>query len=442
MSENRQLWWLNPAWIGGGMGVLVSVAAYYVPDQMYRTYWRMPKFFGGEQFLLCLACVAAFVLGSLAGIGRSKSADPGPSWEERIPWDISFKVFQFCFYSSVVGYAVWLGAALVRGADLALFIGVLKGEKYAAYAMKEVYLVTVSGVTTLTQFGIAGVLIGVMIGVTKGWRRVRWQLAILLFLAVCRALLNSERLAVIELVVPATVLFLRLGVLESPWWDRLRRPLQFLPLAGVGMLVLVFGAFEYFRSWTSFYSGGDLGFWEFTSLRLLGYYVTALNNGALYVARFDTIGAPFSTLHFLWRFPVISSLAKAVFPNTPFEGANVDTDPYLQMLDREANPEFNNGSGLMPPIVDFGVMGGILFWLCAGLLCGLLYRWYQQKRAGGLMFYPVFFIGVVEIARILYWGEGRVVTAYFILIPFVWICGQWARRSHCAEQRMACQQSH
>ena len=249
--------------------------------------------------------------------------------------------------------------------------------------MKEIYLVTVSGVTTLTQFGIAGILIGVMIGVVKGWSKVRIEIAILLFLAVGRALFNSERLAVIELVIPATVLFLRIGVIESKWWSRWRRPLQFLPVAGLVGLLLIFGLFEYFRSWTSFYSGGDLSFWQFTSLRLLGYYVTALNNGALLVARFDTIGAPFSTLHFLWRFPVVSSIAKAAYPNLALDSATVDTDPYMQMLDREANPEFNNASGLLPPVVDFGVMGGILFWLCAGLLCGLLYRWFQQKRVVG-----------------------------------------------------------
>ena len=91
MNDRKQLWWLNPAWIGGGMGVTVSLASYLVPDTMYRTYWRMPKFFDGDQLLLCLACVAAFVLGSLAGIGRKRTADAGPSWEERIPWDIALR---------------------------------------------------------------------------------------------------------------------------------------------------------------------------------------------------------------------------------------------------------------------------------------------------------------------------------------------------------------
>lgn len=436
MKTARQLWWLHPAWIGGGMGAMVSIASYLTPDSMYRTYWRMPKFFDSGQLALCLACVAFFVLGSVAGIGRVTPSRIAADWKLEIPWKLAERAFAICFWGSLAGYAMWLGAALARGASASLFLGVLRGEKFAAYEMKEVYLVTISGVTTLTQFGIAAMVLGVMIGVAQGWRSVRLQLAILFFLSVARALFNSERLAIIELAIPATVLFLRLGVIESRWWDRIRVPLQFAPAAGFAVLVLVFGAFEYFRSWTTFYAGGDLGFWQFASLRLLGYYVTALNNGALLVARFDVFGAPFSTLHFLWRFPVVSSVAQAVYPNLALD-TPADADPYLQMLDREANPEFNNASGLLPPVVDFGPAGALLFWLLAGLLCGLLYRWFVEKRAAGLLFYPIFFIGIVEIARIQYWGEGRVVTAYFVLIPFVWLCARWAQRVRIASRKVA-----
>jgi hypothetical protein len=116
----------------------------------------------------------------------------------------------------------------------------------------------------------------------------------------------------------------------------------------------------------------------------------------------------------------------------------------MEILDREANPEFNNPSALLPPVVDFGVIGALLFWLLAGLLCGLLYRWYRDCEMPGLLFYPIFFTGVIETTRIPYWGEGRVVTAYLVLIPLSWLCTVWARRVHRVERRLRWlqQQSH
>jgi oligosaccharide repeat unit polymerase len=443
-TRPRQLWWLNPAWVAGGMGLAVSVAAYIIPETMYMSTWRTPKYFGEHFLALTLTFTLMFVLGALAAtalLPRERAAD----WKRNIPWTSVTWCFRICVGLSVAGYLAWGGVAIARGASLALAMGVLRGEKGAADQMKDVYLGTISGVTTLTQLGIAAVVLGVMIGVAQGWKKVRWPMAALLGLAAIRALMNSERLAMIELVIPFVVVGLRLAVLESPkFGGRMRALLQFAPIAGGGLLLMIFAVFEYFRSWTTYYAGGDQSFWEFASLRLLGYYVTALNNGALMVSRISPVGAPFATFHFLWRFPIIGSLTQSLFQNIQIDNADTAPfiDPYMQILDREANPEFNNASALLPPIVDFGVMGALLFWLAAGLLCGLLYRWYVDGKIGGLLFYPIFFTGITETTRIMYWGEGRAVIVYFVLIPLAWLCSSWARRSQRAERRLQWLQSH
>jgi hypothetical protein len=270
-------------------------------------------------------------------------------------------------------------------------------------------------------------------------------MAALLALATIRALMNSERLAIIELAVPFIVIALRLGVLESKRiMGRFRAWLQFAPIALGGLVLTLFAVFEYFRSWATYYAGGDQSFWAFVSMRLLGYYVTAVNNGALMVARIDPVGAPFAVMHFLWRFPGISTLTQAVFYNIKIDNADFAPyiDPYMQILDREANQEFNNSSALFPPIVDFGAPGAFLYWLAAGLFCGLLYRWFSDGKIGGLLFYPIFFIGVTETTRIMYWGEGRAVIVYFVLLPLAWVCSSWARRTKRAERRFEWLQSH
>jgi oligosaccharide repeat unit polymerase len=440
MTGSRQLWWLNPAWIAGLMGLAVSIGAYLIPDPLYQNFWRTPKYFDAHYLLLALGLTLAFVFGAAVVMGSGK-CPARKDWKEELPWDLITRCFWICFYGSLAGYLVWAGAAVARGANLSLAIGVMTGEKGAADSMKDVYLVTISGVTTLTQLGLASIVTGVLIGAAQGWKKVRLPIAVLFLLAIVRALFNSERLAIIELAIPAAVLSIRLIVLESPLYrGRVKAALQFLPLAAGTLLFSIFSCFEYFRSWSSYYAGGDLNFWEFASVRLLGYYTTALNNGALMVSRLDPVGAPFATFHFLWRMPPFNSLFAALYPNLKLD--NVDFDPYMQILNREANPEFNNQSGLFPPVVDFGLPGAVLYWLLAGVLCGLLYRWFRQGKVSGLFLYPLFFIGITETTRILYWGEGRVVTAYFVLLPLAWMCSAYVARERRAQQRTLWLPSH
>ena len=74
------------------------------------------------------------------------------------------------------------------------------------------------GVTTCTQFGIAAVVLGCLIGSSVGWRLVRGKLVILFLLALVRALLYSERLAFLELAIPLLVLYFA----EPVSWTRHR----------------------------------------------------------------------------------------------------------------------------------------------------------------------------------------------------------------------------
>jgi hypothetical protein len=443
MVRERELWWLNPTYVAGLMGVLLALAAFIIPESMYRTYWRTPKFFDVTALRMTLACVGMFTCGAMAGgfrrLYRGNSAEG--DWAERVPWTFMHRVFNACFYLSLFGYVAWTGAAISRGATLDLALGVLHGDKGASAVMKEVYLGTISGVTTLTQLAIVCLLLAVFIGTRDGWRRVIPKCCILLVLTLIRALLNSERLAVIELLLPAAVLFLRLVILDSPRFrGRLWNVLRAAPVLGYSALIVIFGASEYFRSWINFYAGRDMSFWEFVSNRLLGYYVTALNNGALLAQRIDPTGAPFFTLHVLWRFRMLSGIVDLLYPNLAL-AAN-DTDPYMRYLTMEANPEFNNGSGFLLPVVDFGFMGALLYWLLAGIICGVLYRLFQEKRMSGLLFYPLIFVGAIELTRIIYWAEGRAFVPLCVLAMVAFVCRSYARRYRFTEESPAWQPSH
>jgi len=185
-----------------------------------------------------------------------------------------------------------------------------------------------------------------------------------------------------------------------------------LPVAAVFCLLVIFGASEYFRSWSNFYAqkGGD--FTTFTALRALGYYSTAYNNSAFLLYNFHTDSLiPQFTAEWLWRFPGINLLLGG--------GTDVVAErsrDYMNLLKGGVNYEFNNSGGLLMPIVDYGVAGGLIFWFLAGVLTRKLFDAYKACTASGLLLYPICLLGLLEASRLIYWTSGRVFPSIALLL--------------------------
>ena len=95
----------------------------------------------------------------------------------------------------------------------------LAGTPTAATALKDL-LAPVAGVTTLTQVvPLAATLAGMITSSGRG-RAIRWPMAWLAVLTVLRAYLASERLALLELVLPFVLGYL---LTARPGPIRLRR---------------------------------------------------------------------------------------------------------------------------------------------------------------------------------------------------------------------------
>jgi oligosaccharide repeat unit polymerase len=422
---DSSIWWLHPACVVATSGVLIGTAAYAIPESIYRNHWRTPKFFELGALEATLACAAVFVFGAVlsqAFVARMRPRVRVHGQDEAIPWRMIALLFQVSFYLCLLGYALWIGLAVERGMSLTNVVDILSGEKGAMYDARFTYLPTVGGVTTLTQFGTAAMILGAILGFGQGWRAVRWKLGIVLGLAVVRALLNSERFALIELVVPFAVCCLAL----LPRMSRLSRlAINLAPPVGLIVLFILFTGFEYFRSWTNYYAGRDMSLWEFGAMRLLGYYVTSFNNGAYFLNRLNPLNAPYFTLHFLWGFPLSSPVIKRLFPDPLLDSA--DKWFYFPFLESDANVEFNNADGMLFPMMDYGVAGGLIYWLVIGALCGLIYDAYRRGALSGLLLYPMIFLGLLELPLALYWGEGRAFPSICLLAATPVVI--WLRRS-------------
>ncbi len=409
---------MHPAALFGAAGVAIGLSAYLVPESTYRMYWRTPKFFGPQGLWATLACCAVFMFGALLSSRFAARFPRAAAQTDRavdIPWKLMTTLFSVSFYLALLGYVLWVGLAIERGMTLQSAWDVITGEKGAVYEARYSYLQTIGGVTTLTEFGCATMILGAVLGFRKGWSQVRFKLGALLAMALIRALLNSERFALIELIVPFLIALLALKYIGSfQLSTRAKVLLNLAPVIGVAILLPFFTGFEYIRSWTNWYSSGNQSLWQFGSMRLLGYYVTSFNNGAYFLNRLDPLNAPYFTLHFLWTFPLSSPAVKRLFPNPLLD--STDKWFYFPFLDRDANLEFNNADGMLFPLMDFGIAGGLIYWLAAGLVCGVIYELYRQRLPSGLLLYPIIYLTLMEVPLALYWGEGRAVFPLLMLI--------------------------
>jgi hypothetical protein len=414
-----RVWWLNPAVALGVPAVITGVTAYNTDSSAYQTFWRTPKYFDLPSLELLLGVVITFVFGCILGAARRGAVDLDSStnWTLSIRWQSVRMLFRLSFILTAVAYGIWFASAIAHGLSLSVVYDVIRRSSDATFDIRDAYLATIPGVTTATQFGLAVIALGVPLGAATGWRGVRWQCLAVILLAFVRAFLNSERLAVTELLVPLVVSF---TWLRPPTGRRARRLTQAAPVLGLVFLYIFFGAGEYFRSWSEFYAKRESSFWSFIGLRLMGYYTTALNNGALLwrVRNPLSLGLTPMTLAFIGRFPILGDVARFLFPYL-FSSVTTSDARYAALLATSANPELTNPSGIFGPIADYGVMEGLLYWLLCGLLCGYLYKEFKLHSAAGVFLYPVLYIGLIEAPRVLYWAQGRFLPTMFLLVVSV-----------------------
>jgi len=60
-----------------------------------------------------------------------------------------------------------------------------------------------------------------------------------------------------------------------------------------------------------------------------------------------------------------------------------------------------------------------VFFFGLGMVAGLLYRHFCRGSLGGLLIYPMFFTGLVEWPRYMYWVQGRVTYAWVSLVAVI-----------------------
>jgi hypothetical protein len=392
-------WWTRPSLMLIGAS-LPALLIFSFSDSL-MTLSKAQLFYGNRDLYVGIAAILLIFLGALIGesslfqqIGRiirpaspSRAQSLSPRLGETM---LPMRLDLFLMGVFIVAHLIFFRGFFMNPG---LIAGVLGGNLELKHTFK-----TVPGVTTWTQ-------VSLVIGAIRGMRwagilpgrikLISWYHAIFFGTLFIRAILWSERLALIEGAVPFFVGALpRLVTNLGPRWRTL---LRLLPILLPVMLLVVFTAFETLRSW-QYYSGQHSSIFEFGWRRLYTYYFEAMNTGAAVLGVSGFYGG------------LTGPLGRAAYEQI-YDGL------YLGALD----VEYNNISGIWYIAARTGsALFGPVFFLI-GIWFGLTWRGYVSGRLFGL-FYPLTFLGLMEIIRIPYWmGINRALpTTVVIVLILIW----------------------
>jgi hypothetical protein len=403
------LWWATP--IGSlllvvPLSLLVTVT---ISGRDYVSFYRVQKAVTTHDSVLFLLAAGVLLVGvaiPMISAPQARSVRwPGLDRARLHRLDLAGTI---AFRLTVLGYVLLGALGAARGASPVLLLHALTSQSDYGGTFKTLFA-PVAGITSLTQVGIAYTVIAALLRAHGTGHHTGRRLAVVFVLGLFRAYFLTERLAILELIVPWVLVAATTSRQRS---RRARSLLPAVPLLALPLLTVVFGAFEYSRSWQYFKSRTTLSFPQFVVNRLAGYYATSYNNGALQLQYGSHLHRlPYDAIQGFWTAPGIAEL-NLYQRLTGFGG----DDLLNTVLAQHGNPEFNNPGGLAVPLIDFGLLGGLLFFLVAGLVVGLTYRAFRSGRPLGLLVYPVLFTGLLELPRYVYWTEGRVVPAYLVLL--------------------------
>lgn len=374
----NRLWWVDPGKLLLFLILPLFLVSTYVGGDM------MPEF-GSVNFLtrqmigLGAVCVVILALGALIGASTTRNVDPRGIVFEPRRFDA---VLVGLLIVTLIAHIILVGSLATNPS---LIRAVLAGQKGAVFDAKDA-MAHILGVTSLTNLSPVVYSLSSIRYITRGRfapsPRVSLGLGVLGLLVVAHAILGSERLALIENAIAASLPLLS-------FVRRWRTIGVIAPFGGIIAVLILFAFGEYTRSWAYYQNQYD-SFGQFVAMRLSAYIAGASNNGAGLVLTTPPLGRPEVTGRWL---------AALIYGDDSADGGN--------FFRNFGNEEFNNPGGIYGPVIDFGLGFGILYLFLFGLILGIIYGLYRRRHPIGMLAHPLFFIGLVDLTQIWYWGEPR-----------------------------------
>lgn len=401
--RTKKIWWLNPVGIYGLLLILV-VYAYNVKDTRYIAIYRTTKYITTKYLILYFACFLLFVIGYnfakryIVVFGNKTRISISLFDYKAIDWKEMIRTYYVLYTLTIFAYIIWFVNFGLNGGISQLML--LSNLGNLNYTLQLIHRNSshISGITTFTELGIVVVALAIMLIKnlddihTKN--KIRRSLILIIFLSVIRAFVFSERLALIEVLVPIGI-----SLLEN--WDGHSHKvlIRLLPILGVISLLLIFGLLEYGRSWSNHYHDYYESYAEFTIDRVSGYYINAINTECAYLTEATPSILPYRTFEWFWKLPFMNTVYAAIAP------INV-AEKYTSVLATSVNPEFNNPGGMLVFMTDFGLFFPI-FYIIYGFFVGRIYVRFLDGDLFGICVYPCIYLTMLELPRFFMLGQSR-----------------------------------
>lgn len=403
----NRIWYIHPLKVITFIHIPLLALALALPEGWYISNLNSVKGVNFYTTLEALICVSAFMSAYFVAYSS-------------LPTNIAPRKTQIESYLSLrnvhaITYSLF---AVYIAANVILLFQFIQNPAYflllASTDVEQGYgrslATTIPGLTTLTQLGILLSVISATIicfEANKKKQKTGWRIfgSILLF-SILRAFTRGERLALLEVLVPFFVLIASYKITN-------RLTLKYAPAFAVIFLIFIFGAFEYFRSWTHFYATTQDNYAAFILSRISSYFIGAINTGAYLVAHDQFNEHAWMTMRWLYSFPGLSQL-NDIYDKSYFE--------FMSYLKLKLNPEFNNVSPIYALILDFGHIGNPFAISTFGAITGYLFKQFKRQDIIGILLFPIWYIGILEFSRTFSWGSSRffppLVTGLLIALWF------------------------
>jgi len=337
------------------------------------------------------------------GLDRDTELEPTPAQRRSLT-----VLLEAALVVSVGAYALWFGLGIVRAGGVLELVEIWRSDPQR---VKSGLLLTLPGITTLTQLAVAAIPLAIAFGLARRGSAIRVLVAIVLVLVVIRTLLFSERLALLELLLPVLFLFL------APRRVTVSRAAIY---AGVFLAtaMTLFAATELRRTYvyTNDFSVTT------SATRFFGYYLTSVNNGMAVIDEYPARTPFYSTGEFLWQFPGVRDLRVEQFPYLDtvslryVDAFGIDPPSFWReaFLAQRLDLEFSVFTAPGYLAADFG-WAGLIAVFAIGLVSGRLYRASETSPFHRAL-YAVWLVGLFEFMRILYFTNTRVFPAYLVFL--------------------------
>lgn len=385
---------------------MALVPAFVVSAADYTDRFGVARYVSSEYAKSVLLVVLAALVGVAVGRSRKATRD-----SQEIPIALLSSAGRLLTAAVVLTFGLWLAVSATRGLSIQSVLAALGGERGASSRNRESMVSVLALSMVLHQAPVAASLNAICIGIRPHAESAaaKRRLLALVVVGITWSFLNSERLALIAILISSIVAYL-FTRLRHPDGRRLsplaRTRLTLFPLLIPVLLVAVFGLFELSRSWTA-RAGQESSITSYSTERVIGYYATSANNSALLIGD----GLP------LIRFPSAGSTGVQIFRNFPLTEIlpqpDATEESFSTLLDGRLNSEFNNPGGFLVPGIAFGLLGGTVIWLFTGFAAARLFSRARTADLLGVLSYPILVIAIVEAPRIFLFGAVRGIAPIF-----------------------------